>query len=763
MPRRFFLGIVAVALAFFARQTAQAAEIRRVYVRGSDHATVDEASVLAYVASKPGATFSREMVTQDVLALQRSGKYSFVDVKVEPVGDDVDVVFVVEPKMSIRRLEISGADYLGNKKVREIMGLGVGDLVNDAVLGVAAKKVREEYQKHFFPDAQVTWVITPLPEPGAAEVKIAVKEGQRASVRKIRFEGNRHIAARDLRKKMNQKTVNWLSWITGVGRYNPDDLQWDLETIRRAFLDQGYLDAKVYAPRVAAWRPKKLAIDIQVEEGAQYRIREVAVEGATLFEAPVLSAAAKIKAGDIASLAAIEKGAQAIRDYYGDRGYIRTDVRPVLDADPAEHTVRVVFRVREGTLAFIRKIEIRGNSVTKDKVIRREIIVNPGEVFSEPKVRTSERRLRNLGYFEYVTSQPESTAVPDSFDLVFDVEEKKTGMFMVGVGFSSVDALLGFVELQQGNFDLFGWPRFQGGGQKLKLRAQAGTRRTDYEISFVEPWFLDRRLSLGVDLFQHEARNLNSDYDQLNRGGAVSLGWPLSTYDRMTLRYGLEEIDIFNVSSNASSIIQDEKGVSTKSEVTLEVSHDTRDSFFVPTRGNRSSASVSVSGGPLLGDTQVYSLQARSSQYWPLWFDHVLNLRGWIGVVDAYGDEDRVPIFERFFLGGARTVRGFRYRDVGPRDERRTPIGGKSVFNASLEYTVPVAEKVRLAAFYDTGMVWTEAYEYNFNQLNSAAGVGIRFDFPGFPIQFDYAWPIETDEYNDRPSGRFSFWIGYAY
>lgn len=762
MRVRRMLGVALVVGGVWAG-IAVGVEIRQVRVRAPDNIPVDEQSVLAFIASKPKEIFSRDLITQDVRNLQRSGKYSQVDVKVEEVPNGVDVIFIVRPKWRIRRLEISGADYLGNKKVREIMGVGVGDLVDDSDLGVAARKVREEYQKHFYPHAEVQWKFTPLSEPGTAELTVTVKEGQRAGVRKIRFEGNKHVSSRVLRKKMNQKTVNWLTWITGVGRYNPDDLQWDVETIRRVFLDHGYLDVKVYAPKVTAIKPKRLAVDIRVEEGAQYRVSRLSVEGATLFDPAVLVARATLKPGDVASIAQIEQSAQAIRDYYGDRGYIRTDVQYSLDTDFLNRTVGVTFRVREGKLAFIRKIEIRGNSVTKDKVIRREIVVNPGEVYSEPKVRTSERRLRNLGYFEYVNSTAESTPAPDQFDLVFDVEEKKTGMFMVGVGFSSIDALLGFVELQQGNFDLFGWPRFQGGGQKLKLRAQVGTRRSDYEISFVEPWFLNRRLSLGVDLFQRELRNLNADYDQLNRGGAVSLGWPVGVYNRLILRYGLEEIDIFNVPTNASPIIQEEKGARTKSEVTLEFVRDTRDSFFVPTRGNRSSVAGSVAGGPLLGDTQTYSLQARSSQYWPLWFDHVLNARGWLGVVDAWGDQDRVPIFERFFVGGPRTIRGFRYRDVGPRDERRRPIGGRSVFNASLEYSIPVAEKVRFATFYDIGMVWTDAYDFDFGNLNSSWGVGIRFDFPGFPIQFDYAWPLETDEYNDRPSGRFSFWIGYAY
>lgn len=743
--------------------TTAGVEIRELVVRSGNEVPVNEEMVRAYVTSKPGATFRQELLTQDLQALKRSGKFSRVDVKIESVPGGVNLIFVVEPKRQVKRLEISGADYLGNKKVREVAQIGVGDWVDDATLGMAAQKVREEYRKHFYPNARMTWTMKALPEPGAVALHIHVEEGERAGVRRIEFEGNRHVPTRLLRKRMSQKAVNWLSWITGSGRYDVDALQWDIETVRRIYLDRGYLDVRVSEPDVRALKPKRLAVHIKIEEGEQYRIRETVIEGATLFGVSALQSRLTIKPHDVASLAEIERSAQALRDYYGERGYIRTEVQYQLDARPTDHTVRVVFRIKEGTKAYIRKIDIRGNSVTRDKVIRREIVVHPGEVFSEPKVRISERRLRNLGYFEYVNSMPESTPAPDQYDLIFDVEEKKTGMFMVGTGFSSVDALLGFVELQQGNFDFMGWPRFQGGGQKLKLRAQLGTRRTDYEISFIEPWFLNRRLSLGVDFFQHEVRNLSADYDQLNRGGAVSLGWAVGTHNRMTLRYGLEEIDLFNVSSNASSIIQEEKGVRTKSELTLEFVHDTRDSFFVPTRGNRSSLAISVAGGPLLGDTQVYSLQARTSQFWPLWFDHVLNLRGWIGSVDSYGGEERVPIFERFFLGGARTVRGFRYRDIGPRDERGTPIGGRSVFNASVEYLVPVAEYIRLAAFYDTGMVWADAYDLDFSQLNSAVGVGVRFDFPNFPLQFDYAWPTETDEFNDRSSGRFSFWIGYTY
>ena len=229
------------------------------------------------------------------------------------------------------------------------------------------------------------------------------------------------------------------------------------------------------------------------------------------------------------------------------------------------------------------------------------------------------------------------------------------------------------------------------------------------------------------------------------------------------MTYGLEQIDVYNVSSNSSPTIQEEEGTRTKSYMTLELIHDTRDSVFVATRGNRSSISATVAGGPLGAETDLYGFQARTSQFFPLWFDHVFNLRGWAAVVEEYGDSDRVPIFDRLFLGGPRNVRGFKFRDVGPKDETGEPIGGQSALYGTAEYTIPVAEKVRLAAFYDAGLVDEEAYTFDFADLNTSIGIGVRFDFPGFPIQLDYAWPIETDEFNDDPSGRFSFWLGYVY
>jgi len=755
-----------VALFLAGALAVHAVPVREVRVINLGPGPIEEAFVLAHASVKAGDEFdppTRLVISRDIKALQKTGRFAKVETTVETVPGGIALTYIVATRPVIATLEITGAEYVGNKKIREWLALGRGDPVDDDRLEVAAQKVRDEYYKRYFPDAKVVWKITPAAETGKVAVAVTVKEGRRAFVDWIRFVGNDHVKAKALRKAMKQTQANWLSWITGTGVYNPDDLQSDLDSIRGVLLDNGFLEARVGQPQITRTGRKKLDVLIPIVEGPQYRIGSVQVDGVNLFAPGDVRKDVKLKPGDVASLAAVRTAAEAIRDYYGSRGYIKTVVTDNLDADTNRLTAAVELKVREGTLAYIRNIRIRGNTRTKDKVIRRELAVYPGEVFNEVKVRTSEKRLRNLNYFSYVSSTPESTLQSDQYDLVFDVEEQKTGQFMIGAGFSSVDELIGFVELGQGNFDLFGWPRWTGGGQKIKLRAQVGTKRNDYEITFIEPWFLNRRLSLQVDLFEHDSRYLSDDYDQRNIGGALTLGKALDSFNRINLIYGLEQIDIYNVSTNASDIIQEEKGKRVESSLTPELVHDSRDNAFVPTTGNRSTASFKLAGGPLAGDTDIYEIQGRSSQFWTPWFDHVINLRGWIAVVEEYGRSDRVPIFDRLFLGGPRTLRAFKFRDVGPKDENGEPIGGRSAFYYPAQYTIPIVEKVRGAVFYDAGMVWTEAFHFAPFNLNNGAGLGIRLDFPGFPIQLDYAWPIDTDDYNDRPNGRFSFWIGYVY
>lgn len=741
--------------------------IRELRIQTRDRTALDPETVRAFISLKEGDEVSRDALSRDVRSLEKSGRFSFVAADIERSPDGLDVIFTVELKPRIRRLVIDGADYISNRKVRELLELGVGDPVDDAVLATRAQAVKEHYRKKYFPFTELTWTIQVDPATRAADVKVTVKEGQRAKVKKITFTGNEHVKDKVLRKPMKQKKRHLFSWLTGSGTYNPDDLAGDLPAIRRVYLDHGYLDVAIGQPEILELGKDRIEIRIPVTEGPLYRLGDFTIEGETIFDEAVLRAVVTNKPGDVASAAALQATSQNLRDYYGSRGYIETGVSYQLDPDPSapgavEPVVRTRYAIREGHLAYIRNIEFRGNSVTKDKVLRRELTVYPGEIMNEVKLRNSERRLRNLGYFSSVAVLQEPTEKPDRYDAVFDLEEQKTGQFLVGAGFSSVDNLIGFVELSQGNFDLFNWPPV-GAGQKLRLRGTVGTKRNDIELSLVEPWFLDRKLSLGITLFRRDSRYFSDEYEQRNTGMNLSLGKPLTRFTRINFIYGLEEISVYDVDEDASQQIKDEEGDRIKSSFTTELVFDSRDNAFIPNRGTRASLSGMVAGGPLMGDTDIYRLEANQSTFWPLWFDHVFNIRAWIATVDYYGDSDRVPIFDRLFLGGARTLRGFKFREVGPKDEDGEPLGGQTSWFAMAEYTVPLARLVRVAAFYDIGMVYVDPYDIEWSEYNSDVGVGIRFDIPGFPLRFDYAWPLETDEFNDRSSGRFQFSIGYSF
>lgn len=764
--RPAFLCLFAVAVLFTGGTFGE--PVREVRIMSRDRTRMDESVVRAFVSIKAGDELSRDALSRDIRAMERSGRFSYAAADVEPAAGGWNVVYLVELKPRIGRMVVDGASYLSNRKVRELLDIGPGDPVDDAVLATKSQAVREHYRKRLYPFAELSWTIKVDPQTGIADVFINVDEGRRAKVKKISFTGNENIPAKELRKVMQQKRRGLFSWITGRGRLDQDVLSADLVLLRRAYGTRGYLDAKIGEPELRDLGDGKIEVVIPVQEGPKYYLGQVSLSGAKVFDAPAVQTAITNRPGDVASSDALNALTRNVRDYYGSRGYIETSVAYQLEPNRAaseREGVPVVdarVNIREGHLAYIRDIRFRGNTKTRDKVLRREVTVYPGEVMNEVKLRTSENRLRNLGYYSSVVMTPEPTSDPAKYDAVFDMVEQNTGQFIVGAGFSSIDNLIGFIELQQGNFDIANWPPV-GGGQKLRLRANVGSKRNDIELSLTEPWFLDRRLSLGTTLFRRESRYFSDEYDQRNTGGQITLGVPLASFTRLNFIYGLEQIEVYDVDAEASELIKAEEGDRLKSSFTTELIYDTRDNYFIPTRGTRAVLSAMVAGGPLQGETDIYGAEASASQYFPLWFDHVLSLRGVVAGVDYYGDNDRVPIFDRLFLGGARTLRGFKYRDVGPKDDDGEPIGGQSMWYVMAEYTVPVAPLVRLAAFYDIGMVYEPAFDYEWGTYNSDVGLGVRFDIRGFPLRFDYAWPLETDEFNDRSSGRFQFSIGYSF
>jgi outer membrane protein insertion porin family len=757
---------------------ASADIVKAVRVKILGDVAADETLVRSYVTARDGQELDQAVVASDVRRLWAAGRFSDVRAQVERVSGGVDLAYAVRLKGKlVQPVKVVGAEELGERKVRELLDLNPGDFVDEATVAGRVVKVKEEYRERAYGLVAVKWTLDTVdPKAGSVALTVKIDEGTRRSIRDISFPGAQAVSYGTLREAMDLPAWwNPIGWFSKTP-YDNEELRAGCERIRAIYKDRGYLDVDVKEPVIGEVKPGKFRVTVPVAEGVRYQVARVSVSGASLFPEAALLEAVGLHSGDTAASSAVAGAAEAIRDYYESRGYMGTAVQPRLDLKEQAGDVDVRFAVREGPLTFIRNVLIRGNTKTKDKVIRRELLVYPGEKFDGVRIRTSENRLRNLGFFKTVSASDERTAVSNRSDIVFEVEEQPTGQFMCGAGFSSIDKVVGFVEVSQGNFDIGGWP-FLGGGEKIRLRAEFGSTREDYTLSFVEPWFLDRQLALSLDLY---SRRVNDrDYDILRQGGAVGLGVPLGGPYRLDFKYRLEKVAIEDVSdTNAFVTVQngETKDFSfaeperVASSLAMTWSRDTRDNFFVPTRGGRAYATGTLMGGPLGFDTDLYDLEAGGTLFVPLWWHHVLGLRGRVEVVDAFGDTDAVPISERLFMGGARTVRGFRYRWVGPKAERvdnRTeirPCGGQSSALASAEYAAPIpgVPKLRLAGFYDIGNVWMDPYEFDFGSMASGAGVGLRLDIPGFPMRFDYAWPVKRDDPRSKAE-HFSFWIGYGF
>jgi len=756
--------------------------IRSVEVEYTGPATVSKERILAQMRTAVGQPYSDAVVEQDIRNLYSTGNVRNVRIFAQPLSDGVKVIVAIQTRMVVREIEVDGAQKIAPKRVRKDLGIKINTPVNEEELEKGRQKILETYKGHGFNDVTVQCRVDPLEESrGTARVVVTISEGVKGAVRSVVFEGNQHFGPTILRKQMKTKGKTLLAFMDKSGRLDEVQLQQDLDSIKDFYQNKGYLDVDVKDVREER-QNGPIVIKIAISEGPIYHTGKVTFTGYKLTSEDKLRAVIKMKEGKIYSPKGLHDDAKAIADAYGIGGYVDLVVLPE-GAPAAPGVIDVHYKIEEGDRSFVERINIIGNTRTKDKVIRREVLVAPGDVFNTVRVDTSKRRLDNLGYFAKVETFPEDTGVPGRKDLTIQVEEKRTGSLSFGGGFSTVDQLVVFAELTQGNFDITNWPGLTGGGQKFRIRAQVGTQRKDLILALTEPYFLDRRISLGGQAFYTEADYLSSEYDQRNYGMSFELRKPIFSIMYATLGYRLENVELYNISSTASTQIKAESGTTTNSEVLASLVYDHRDSPLLSRKGTRITVSPYVAGGPLGGDVNVYGLDAEASQYFHLPGDLILLFNGEAAVVDVWkGSETRlvdtgmtagtppqevfdtvsnVPIFDRLYLGGSNNLRGFAFRDVGPRDAGGEPLGGNSMARATAELTFPIIEKARGAIFYDTGFVNADAYDFNTDHVASDVGVGIRLDLPVGPLRIDYGIPIQKD--GRSGTGHFNFNVGYQF
>jgi len=735
--------------------------IRSIEVEYTGPATVSKERLLAYMRTKVGQPYNDVTVEQDVEALYKSGAVQNVRIFGAPEGNGIKVIVQVQTRLVAREIVIEGARRISAKKLRKEIKLKLNYPIREEDLEEGREKIIEIYQSHGFTDVGVQFRVEPIDQKrGTARVIFTVNEGAKGAVKQISFEGNAHFSDWRLRKEMKTKRKTIVAFIDKSGRLDEAQLQQDLDSLREFYQDHGFIDVEIKNVRRERNAKGALTITIVIAEGPQYHVRNLTISGEKVAKEQAIRALLKMKEGSVYSPKQLHDDAKAVADAYGSGGYVDLVITP--ESTPAGPAlVDVHYKIEESERSYVNRVDIEGNTRTKDKVIRREVLVAPGDVFNTVRVDTTKKRLENLGYFSKVETYPEDTDVPGRKDLTILVQEKRTGSLSFGAGFSTVDQLVGFVELTQGNFDLFNWPAFTGGGQKFRVRLQYGTQRKDFLLSLTEPYFLDRRLSLSGQLFYSEADYLSVEYNQRNYGFTIEMRKPITSSMYVSLAYQLQDIDIFNVSSTASSFIQSQEGSFTESKILSSVVFDRRDNPLLTRTGQRVTLSPFIAGGFLGGDTQIYGWDLEGAQYFRLKWDTILLLNAEVATVDTWGNGTEVPIFERLYLGGANNLRGFPYREVGPQDATGEPIGGQSMARATIEWTFPIIEKARGAVFYDTGFVNADPWSFDFKHIVSDIGVGLRINLPIGPLRLDYGYPLQRDGYNG--GGHFNFSVGYQF
>ncbi len=526
--------------------------------------------------------------------------------------------------------------------------------------------------------------------------------------------------------------------------------------------------------RCAASLPNdRVNLTFVIDEGKRYTVSDVALEGNKIYTLQELTPALKTRRGHPYSATFISDDEKNIADYYGLRGYADAKVEGSV-IPTGNDTVKIVYHITEGELIHIARVNISGNNHTKDAVIRREVAVAPGDEFNTVRVDATRNRLKQMGYFSQVDIRSNATGTPGYKDLDISVTEQSTGTLQLGAGFSSIDSLTGFINYTETNFDVTNWHGgFKGGGQRFFIGVQYGIDRRDAEISLTDPWFLGHHISVGGDLFYHDLFYLSDVYDERQYGFSIPVRKPIGEHSYAEIRYTIQDMEVDDISATASPQIQAEKGTFLESKLELTLAQDTRDSLFLTRTGHKIEVGGGMVGDWLGGDVDVYTLHANGSQYFNLPGDLILSFEGSVQNVHNWGSGNdgtspSPPIFERLFLGGANNLRGFKYRDVGPKDANGEPLGGDTSAYGTVELNFPIfgehdEPKLRGAIFYDVGKVTGGPTPQDGGGLNSDFGVGLRiYLIPGVPIRVDVGFPLLHDNSNDH-TAEFNFNLGYKF
>jgi outer membrane protein insertion porin family len=751
-----------------------ALQVVRVVFRGNRK--VEDDALRVNLRTVPGALLTRDLVRDDIRAIWKMGFFEDVQVEVTTVPTGAVVVFVVKEKPSIRKIYVSGHDEIGLTKVNEVLDIKKEQILDLAKVKKNTEKIREVYVQRGFYMADVEYELR-REAPGEVDVYFRVRENGKVEVRRVNFVGNAAASDAELRAVMLTQPGDLLSFVTSAGTYREDVFQRDILLLQSWYWDRGYINVKIAEPQMELSADKRnLYITLSVDEGKQYRIGDIDVKGDLLEGKEAYLRKLRVKKGEIFNRSRLTQDMQELTENYQDQGFANANAVPETRLDEKNRIVHLTFDIQKGNKVYIERIVVRGNTKTRDKVIRREMRIVEGETYSKTKIETSKDRVTRLGFFERVDLSTKRGSSDDQMEINVEVSERQTGSFQIGAGFSSVESFIAQAQISQNN--LF------GRGQLLTLQAQISGLRQLFLLQFEDPYFLDTNWTFGFNLFNQQRYYLS--FTRRSVGGSLTWGYMLTDDVRTFLTYTLQDVSVStsgrsNLFSGGQRSPIPEGSLANllrsglTSSARVSVSHDTRDNRLFTTRGWYNTASAEFAEPALASENQFSRYDATARYFHPIWGPFVLRLKGDVGLVTSR-DPQGVPIYERYFVGGIYDVRGFQPYSLGPLirvPQGQSPdaslntfrIGGNMQVVGKAEIEVPVFEKVgiRAVVFTDVGNAYNLENQYcrlkpagvhasqdpcvNFpsiDSLRASWGLGFRWFSPIGPLRFEWGFPFKT-------------------
>lgn len=767
-PMKTLIVVVSIVLSLALPLYAQSpAKIVKIDITGNER--VDKGEIMGAVKTKVNDPYDQNKLREDLKNIYKIGYFSDVQLDVRDNEKGKIVTFVVIERPTVKNIYLTGNKKITTSDIREKLKIETNKVLNTEKVRASIEEIRKHYISKGYPNVSVSYEIE-YGEGYDASVKFTIEEPPQAFVKKITFTGNKAFKDSKLKDYMRTKEKGLLSFFTGSGILDEEGLDDDRKNIEAFYADNGYVRAKVGTPEVKFSKDgTQISILLPIDEGDVYKVDKIDFTGDMLLSKDELLKKIKTRPGTTFMASRYQQDILVLTDIYQDMGYAFCEVSPLTLIDDNARTMNITFDISKGEEIYFNRINVIGNIRTRDKVIRRELTFAEGDRFSSTKLKSSQRKLRNTTYFKNVDMKIQKTDEPDKINLDVAVEEKPTGTFNVGVGYSTSDKMIFTGSVSQENF--------LGTGRKLFLEAAVSGVTQDFRFSYVEPYLFDYKLAGGLNVYNY-GREMDG-YDYTKRGGGFSLTRPLTDDVRLGLAYQFDVTRVSNITYNTSPYIWEQRGTRTASGITASLTENSIDDVMNPMSGVVSQLSLNFTG--IGGNTKYVRAVASYGRYIPAGFwNSTFFLRATAGTIRQWGGE-KIPVYERFYVGGLNTVRGFKYGEAGPRDiaigcttridngkvvcDQLYPyegdyIGGLNQFFINAEWIFPIYKPagIKGVVFFDYGGAFDK---FSTNMLRPAAGLGIRWLSPMGLIRLELGFNLSPKK-GERASV-FDFNVGTQY